>query len=358
MNVLWFSNETPDSGGQGGQRRQYWQIHSLVAAGHEVDLVTLAGPQDDASVSEVLGSTARVEVARGRLRRRMLRRGAAERLVARATADRAVVAHLESVQTLRALDALPRVPTLVDAHNVYSRQSSPDRLLRRWRARERWVAEWAEVVSVCSLREAEAFRRSTGREAMVVPHGLDVSTWTTPPRPAPRPVVKLFGNWGWGPNARGVEWFCRDVWPRVLERSPGVTALVAGAGVPERLPAGVRAVGRVPDVADFLSDAWVVSVPVVEGLGAPVKTAEAMATGVPLLLTEDASEQPTVGGALVTNDPCAWADFICQVAVDPAAHRVAAGRRRDTVLPERAWGRTSQPLVDWVSSGALARTLD
>ena len=31
--VLWLSNETPDRHGQGGQRRQYFQIAALVAAG-------------------------------------------------------------------------------------------------------------------------------------------------------------------------------------------------------------------------------------------------------------------------------------------------------------------------------------
>ena len=48
--VLWYSNETPDVHGQGGQRRQYFQIRSLVDAGHDVTVVSLAGEQDDASI--------------------------------------------------------------------------------------------------------------------------------------------------------------------------------------------------------------------------------------------------------------------------------------------------------------------
>lgn len=58
--VHWVSNETPDQFGQGGQRRQFFQIQTLVEAGHTVRVVTLAGQQDDTSVRAVADDVHRV----------------------------------------------------------------------------------------------------------------------------------------------------------------------------------------------------------------------------------------------------------------------------------------------------------
>ena len=90
-------------------------------------------------------------------------------------------------------------------------------------------------------------------------------------------------------------------------------------------------VGRVDDVSTFLADAWVVGVPVMLGVGAPVKYAEALAAGVPVVATTDGAagaEPPRVTGALVSDDPPAWAGWIERSVRDPGPARAAALGRR------------------------------
>jgi glycosyltransferase involved in cell wall biosynthesis len=114
--------------------------------------------------------------------------------------------------------------------------------------------------------------------------------------------------------------------------------------------AGVTFVGRVADVPAFLSDAWVVGVPVVRGVGAPVKLTEAMATGVPVLATVDgAGGAPCeAAGMRVSDDAGAWVDWIEQVVGRPDGPRADARERRVRTLADQSWSQTTRPLCQWL----------
>lgn len=354
--VLWYSNETPDVGGQGGQRRQYFQIRSLVEAGHEVTVVSLDGDQDDSSVRAL--APVRRLARPGRWARLGLpgRSGAAARALD-VPCERVVVAHIESWQHLRARRlALPR-PWLLDLHNVfstwYAAQGRPD-LSERWQRAELEAARSFDAVAVCSERDRAAFARSaqtSGRGAMLLPHGIEPDEWQPEPAPSAAPVVKLFGNWDWEPNRNGLVWFIEQVVPLVA--STGIRVEVAGRGT-DGLGGSddgdvVRFVGRVDDLPTFLSDAWLVAMPVKVGVGAPVKFAEGLVTGVPLLATVDAADGQAWPGLLVSDDPDAWAARVAEVVADPGPLRETSRDRRTQVLRERSWDRTNEPLLSWVA---------
>ena len=350
--VLWYSNETPDLHGQGGQRRQYFQIRSLLQAHHDVVVVSLAGEQDDESIGSL------TEVHRlpgpGRWSSRFPRWRGREtaRLLERARCDRVVVAHLESWVHLRRRRISLSRPRLLDVHNVFShwhRRLGDRRLSSHWHEVENSAAREFDSISVCSTRELEAFRASTGRDAIVLPHGIEPSEWPHEPRPQTPVVVKLFGNWGWAPNRDGLAWVLDEVVPR-LDPAARIRFEVAGAGTENwKARTDVTFLGRVPDVARFLADAWLVGLPVRNGVGAPVKFAESLVTGIPLLATTDAAsgeeEPPDV---LVSDDPAAWVQRINAVVRDPEPYRTAAHDRRTRVLAQGTWQRMSTPLCRWV----------
>ena len=251
MRLLWFSNETPDVGGQGGQRRQYFQIRALHGQGHHVDVVTLAGPQDDTSI--------RPYASVRRLRTRVapglpdpLLAGRVRRLVRSGPWDRIVVAHTPVVGPgcERPSGRGQPPPVLVDMHNVlgdwYERRGEPEAARRRWRAVEADIGARSDLVTVCSDRERSALGAVDAARVEVVPHGVDPVEWTRPPTPAADPVVKLFGNWGWQPNTAGLAWFVEEVWPEVHART-GAPCEVAGSDAEAVAGgAGVTVVGRVP----------------------------------------------------------------------------------------------------------------
>jgi polysaccharide biosynthesis protein PslH len=247
--VLWLSNETPDVSGQGGQRRQYFQIRELTRAGVAVDAITLSGPQDDASL-RAIADVRRVH----RHRRFGIPDPVGRSIIARAVRDTAydgiVVAHLDSWAMVERVLSSAGARVLVDLHNVLSawadREGHHTRAVA-FRRIERAVLGRVDAVAVCS--EAEELRLGPGGTArrIVLPHGIDVAEWPEPGTQIGPPAVGAIGNWDWEPNRHGIEWFVRTVWPIVVGRVPDAEFIVAGAGLQAALTdaPGVRYLGRI-----------------------------------------------------------------------------------------------------------------
>ncbi len=348
VTVHWVSNETPDRFGQGGQRRQFFQIEALTLAGHEVRVVALSGPQDDTSVRDVAADVHRVPrlEARGRVplpwRRQALRRRLAQ------WGDVVVVAHGESWE--RFAWALPEgVPTVVDLHNVFSRWSGPTAEAVRWRDLERRIRESADLVTVTSDREAGAVPDGPA-PVLVVEKGIDPAEWPVDPVPAATPVVKLFGNWSWAPNTAGLSWFAREVWPQV-HAATGARCEIAGTGVDPEVAStpGLVAHGRVDDLQGFLSDAWALAIPLPESVGSPVKYAEALAVGVPVITTEQGApghhDLP-----VISDDVSVWISTLTHWLSGPPTTTGLAPRQRGERLARLSWSTATAPLGGWIGS--------
>lgn len=347
MRVLWISNETPDVHGQGGQRRQHFLVRALARRGHDVTAVTLDGPQDGGS----LGALAEVVRVSTRIRGRIPdpRFWVAVEQLRRRGWDRVVVSHSQSWPVFRRLARSTGAPILVDLHNVLGAGTDPSS--SEWRGVEAEVARVADEVTVCSSAERDTFERLYARRAVVVPHGIDATEWHRDPGGGPEPVVKLFGNWGWGPNRAGLEWFVTRVWPRVHE-STGVGCEVAGldAGRVADGVRGLRTRGRVPSVAEFLVDASAVCVPVVNGLGAPVKFLEAVASGAPVLATTRGASRDANLAILTSDAPDVWVAALERILRDGGPERARAREARRWVLAHGTWDAAAAPLVQWVES--------
>ncbi len=160
------------------------------------------------------------------------------------------------------------------------------------------------------------------------------------------PVVKLFGNWAWAPNEAGLRWFLEEVWPRREERESWACQ-IAGTGVVGPLPPGVVAVGRVESLSDFLADATVVAVPVRNGVGAPVKFAEALASGAPVLASLAGAPNLASLAACVSDEPSHWAHTLTDVLRRPDHYESVGRHARETVLRDGSWPTVSSPLIDW-----------
>lgn len=346
--VQWLSNETPDRAGQGGQRRQFFQIRALVNSGHQVRVTTLDGPQDDTSVRTVATDVHRVGglELRGRIpvpwRRRAVRRHLAS------WGDVVVVAHGESHERFEwALP--PDVPTLVDLHNVYSRwpaEAVPG-AHERWAELERCVRREADAVSVTSIREAGAMQ--DGRAPIiVVENGVDAEEWSVDPRPGPEPVLKLFGSWSWAPNAQGLDWLLENVWPAV-HRTTGAKCSIAGVGVGPQVSqvAGVTVHGRVADLQHFLADAWAIAVPLPESVGSPVKYAEALAVGCPVISTSQGApghrDLP-----VISDDVDRWIETLTGWLGGKVPPETLGRSARSERLELLSWSRATEPLIRWV----------
>uniref|UniRef100_UPI004049D20E glycosyltransferase n=1 Tax=Georgenia sp. M64 TaxID=3120520 RepID=UPI004049D20E len=236
-------------------------------------------------------------------------------------------------------------------HNVLSawhRQRGEFDVARHWHSIESDIAARA-TISVCSPKEAERLRPISDA-AIILPHGVEPSEWSRPPSRSARPKLKLFGNWYWQPNRDGLAWFAERVW---RELPDGLSCEIAGAGAESiTLPPGVRAVGRVPSVSEFLSDAHLVAVPVQGGVGAPVKYLEALTSGVPTLATLDAAAFATPVPTFISDSAEEWVSHIGDVLNQPEMPAREALTIRAWALHEMHWARTSEPLLAWVEDSS------
>lgn len=254
------------------------------------------------------------------------------------------MAHTESWPTFRTVVKGATAPSWVDLHNVLGRDVRGERA--RWADVEREIVQIATIVSVCSEQERTRLllqQPDTHAEVTVMTHGVDPAEWLTPRVQAADPVVKLFGNWAWEPNARGLDWFLKEVWPAV--DVPGARCEIAGTGVSldERTAPRVTFVGRVPFLDKWTSDAWVVAVPVVGGVGAPVKYLEALATGAPVVSTTAGAPTAQGSATLVSDDPQEWIKVLRQLLATPTP-----SQRPRVTAEDFSWESATTPLLRWL----------
>ncbi|HEX7955346.1 MAG TPA: glycosyltransferase, partial [Pyrinomonadaceae bacterium] len=92
-------------------------------------------------------------------------------------------------------------------------------------------------------------------------------------------LVVFLGSMDWEPNIDGVEYFCREVWPRVLAAVPGARFRVVGRDPHPRVrrlaSESVEVTGTVPSVVEHLRAADAVVVPLRVGGGTRLKIFEA-----------------------------------------------------------------------------------
>lgn len=110
------------------------------------------------------------------------------------------------------------------------------------------------------------------------------------PPPAHTKTILFVGSLWYRPNAEGIEWFLRHVWPQILTAEPTTTFTLVGAAPQETRARwekhrGVSAPGYVDDLAAVYATSTLVIAPIMSGGGSNIKVLEAMAHGKPCLAT-------------------------------------------------------------------------
>jgi glycosyltransferase involved in cell wall biosynthesis len=132
----------------------------------------------------------------------------------------------------------------------------------------------------------------------------------------------------WEPNIDAMEYFCAQVWPRILAEFPhAVFQIVGRTPFPrvQRLASkSVVVTGTVPSVTEYLRDATVVVVPLRIGGGTRLKIYEAMAMGKALVSTAIGAEGLTFENGrdlLLADDANSFADAILLLLRDAQVRR-------------------------------------
>lgn len=241
-------------------------------------------------------------------------------------------------------ELLPGARVVLDQHNVESdrfaefarRQRGLRRLVadaefRLARQYEQDVLRNVDAVGAISQSDAQGLRELAGVEPRIVKQIVSVATRAVREVDAPR--LCYAGNLSWEPNARGVDWFCREVWPLVRDRLPDATLEIAGAGLPtdERgeqiVPQawqqpGITMLGFIRDIASVYGRSAAMIAPLFGAFGISIKLLDAFRHGIPVVTTPDGAwglEIETGREAYIESDPGAFAARVVELATSPAS---------------------------------------
>lgn len=194
----------------------------------------------------------------------------------------------------------------------------------------------------------------------VVPTGVDLSKYRYDPALRPSGSLVVFtGSMDWQPNIDGVEFFCSEIWPLVLQRVPQARFRIVGRDPHPRvkkLASGtVEVTGSVPSIVDHLREAAVIVVPLRIGGGTRIKIYEGMAMGKATVSTVVGAEGLDVQHArdiLLEDSPARFAEAIATLLQNEDMRRrieagaVATARKYD-------WSVITQRFVE-----VLQKTID
>jgi glycosyltransferase involved in cell wall biosynthesis len=245
--------------------------------------------------------------------------------------------YLRSVRRLA-----PRARVVLEEHNVeweiFHRLAPsfgfPLREAVLWEARTLRIYETRvlrEIDSTIAISDADALalQRLSGTTPTVVPTYIERSAKRV--EAVTVPSLAYTGTLGWQPNAQGLDWFCRDVWPRIRQRIPEATLTIAGPGLnrnadgslavpPNWCVPGVTTVGYVDDLEEVYRRSLAMIAPVVGGSGVRMKLLESMKAGVPTVTTSDGAAGLAVEDGremFVADTPDQFAESAVRLLSDP-----------------------------------------
>lgn len=229
-----------------------------------------------------------------------------------------------------------------------------------WLARQRLRLTWWKLrrfmvgllrdldgCTVASERERDLVQRLVPgyRHLTVVPNGLEPERYEGDFGPVEPDTLVFPGALTYIANLLAMEFFLKEVMPRIVARRPGVRLYITGRtdGVDlARLPLSDNVVltGYLDDVRPRIARSQVCVVPMTVGGGTRLKILEAMALGVPVVATPKGAEGLAVRpgeDVLLADDPEALAAHVVRLLEEPALRARLAENGRRLVRERYDW---------------------
>lgn len=193
--------------------------------------------------------------------------------------------------------------------------------------------------------------RQPERNVVVIPNGATVPH-PLPDR-APEQRVLFVGALGYAPNAFGMEWFLKTVWPQIRQECPHAQLDIVGGGASGWLQAqsgaaGIHVHGFVEHLTPFFQRAALSIVPLLAGGGTRLKIPESLAYAVPVVSTTIGAFGLDLGeneGVMRADQPSDLVRCCCRILREPIQSLAAAQRGRRSVEERYSWDRIRQRIA-------------
>ncbi|KXG78347.1 GDP-mannose-dependent alpha-(1-6)-phosphatidylinositol monomannoside mannosyltransferase [Fervidicola ferrireducens] len=385
MKIIFLTAEPPWPLDQGDKVRNF-HLLKAIATKHEVTFVCFCPPEEKYGkwrelLSSLCHAVYTVPLSRGQMLINVLRLPHLPVTMAARTSARMVqlLRHLTSCEDydisfacqlkmagyLRYCTTRRRVADLTDMVSLFRRRMlrfAPSWLGKAFDAVEayrlayweKWVARLADLVLLVSPVDAAELARMTSRTRVaILPNGVDLDYFQPLPDPG-KPTLIFWGHLRYPPNADGIIWFCRKVFPLIREAVPEATLLVVGKEPPPEVASlahihGVELLGYVPDLRTYLAQASVVVVPLRFGSGIRNKILEALASGRALVSTSLGCEglEVTPGVHLeVADEPAEFAAKVIDLLCNPSRRAAFSANGRKLVEEKYSWEAVGEKLFE------------
>lgn len=225
-----------------------------------------------------------------------------------------------------------------------------DRCLNSLRAMtlKRYEKRWygtADRVVVTSSMDMDALSKFVPLEKLTtIANGVDFDRLSYEPNPMPCRLV-FTGNMSWLPNVDAVEYFVKDIFPKVRERFSNAEFWIVGSDPSPSVRAlekveGVHVTGTVPDIRDWVWKASIYVSSLRYGAGCKNKILEAMSLGVPIVATSRSlTGTPIKSGyhLLKADDTEDFIGAVCRLLDNPSLCRELSLRARSLVEQDYSW---------------------
>ncbi len=388
MNLLWINAGLLLPLDKGGKLRT-WHLMRQLARRHDISFLSFvdpsATPADIAGMREVASTVLtipRTEPAKGtaafyldaarylvdrapyaiaKYRSSEYRR-AIERVLNAQQVDAVVCDFL--VPAVNLPDKLP-CPAILFTHNVESEiwrrhvENATNQVSRRlmttqWRRMlrfERAALSRFDLVLAVSDADRQTFGRlypqSLTAPAHVVQTGVDTSYFAPMDgeHRAKRAHLVFTGSMDWLPNEDGMQYFVREILPKIRQVEPDVTLSIIGRSptpAVRRLAddSRIHVTGSVDDVRPHVAEGCVYVVPLRIGGGTRLKIFEAMAMGKAVVSTTIGAEGlPVTPGqhVVIADEPQAFADAVVRIIRDRETRRRLETEARKLVVERYDW---------------------
>jgi glycosyltransferase involved in cell wall biosynthesis len=268
---------------------------------------------------------------------------------------------------------IPMVRRIVDADNLlalmlreeYQQATGLLQRIRRygayWKLRryERNLYKRFDLCLVTSARDCERVAEYiplTAAQIGLVPNGVDLESHRPNGVQPIEDSLVFSGALTYGPNYDAVEFFLREILPRIRQSRPAVSLTVTGAtaGVPlNSFPVDphVHFTGYLTDIRPIVAGRMVAIVPLRRGAGTRLKILEAMALGTPVVSTTKGAEGLEVvpeNHLLIADEPSEFATQILRLLRDPSLRGKLAENARRLVEARYGWGSIGRDFVQMV----------
>ena len=211
------------------------------------------------------------------------------------------------------------------------------------------------TIVINEREQSSLLRFAPQANVQVLSNGIDVAHFRPIQPPATGAGVVFTGVFNYPPNEHGAIWMAERVWPLVRAARPDARLTLVGAHptpAVRRLAdvdASIEVTGTVPDVRPHLWSAGVAVVPLSTARGLQNKALEAIAAGLPVVLTKCVREglPSSVHPACVAADePRTFADAVVGVLARSPDERRRLAQQAD--LTSLDWATQLEPLLRFI----------